>query len=40
MRMQEVPGQAGGGSFEIETPIAYRAKECAFCASQQQSFYF
>ena len=33
MRMQEVPGQAGGGSFEIETPIAYRAKQrmCLLC---------
>jgi hypothetical protein len=31
--MQEVPGQAGGGSFEIETPIAYRAKQrmCLLC---------
>ena len=25
--LQVVPGQAGGGSFKLETPIAYRAEQ-------------
>ena len=48
IKIQVVPGQAGGGSFKFETLIAYRAEgkavpigaRQAACASQQQSLEF